>query len=393
MKERITFATLVGLVAYAAIATDLYLPAIPAIVEQFGRTEADGQLTLSAFMVGIAAGQLVFGPLSDYYGRLPVVIAGTVLFMGTSVACALSPSMEFMWVARLAQGLAAASGPVIARAMVRDRYEGNRAAQVMSILAGAMAVIPLIAPTLGAWLLIWFDWRATYVALAIFAALILLGLRVFDESAPGIGQGAIGFVPVLAQFAVCLRHPRFLGYQICGTASYCAILAYLSTVSYFMVDVFEVPTAYFGYGFAITVAGYMVGALLCSRVVMRLGLNRTLALGTTLSLAAAIGQWLAASSTHPPMLELAAWSFALFLGVGFTAANSAMGAVSLFPQNAGASSAVFGFTHSVTAAGAGLIAGQLYDGTLVPTASVILVSALVGFLGLPLTRAPLTSAQ
>ena len=389
MKERIAFATLVGLVAYAAVATDLYLPAIPAIIGEFGRSEADGQLTLSLFMVGIAVGQLIFGPLSDYYGRLPVVLAGTVLFMGTSIACALSPSMEFMWAARLAQGLAAASGPVIARAMVRDRYQGNRAAQVMSILAGAMAVIPLIAPTVGSWLLIVFDWRATYVALAVFAALILLGLRVFEESAPGVGEGKIGFFPVITQFAVCLRNPRFLGYQICGTASYCAILAYLSTVSYFMPDVFAVPPAYFGYGFAITVMGFMVGALMCSRVVMRLGLNRTLTLGTSLSLVAAVGQWFAANTAEPPVIELAIWSFLLFLGVGFTASNSAMGAVSLFPNKAGASSAVFGFTHSVVAAGAGLAAGQLYDGTLMPTVSVMLISASIGFLGLPMTRAPL----
>ena len=124
MKERITFATLVGLVAYAAIATDLYLPAIPALVAEFGATASDGQITLSVFMLGIAVGQLLFGPLSDYYGRIPVVTVRTLLFLGTSIACALSYSIEFMWLARLAQGLAAASGPVIARAIVRDRYEG-----------------------------------------------------------------------------------------------------------------------------------------------------------------------------------------------------------------------------------------------------------------------------
>jgi len=103
VKERITFATLVALVAYAAIATDLYLPAIPAMVAEFGATASDGQLTLSTFMLGIAVGQLIFGPLSDYYGRLPVVKIGTVLFLGTSIACALASSMEFMWLARLAQ--------------------------------------------------------------------------------------------------------------------------------------------------------------------------------------------------------------------------------------------------------------------------------------------------
>ena len=117
-----TFVTLVGLVAFAAIATDLYLPAIPYIIADLGATESQGQLTLSVFMVGLAAGQLIFGPLSDQFGRLPVVRIGTALFLVTSILCALAWNMEMMWLMRGLQGVAAASGPVIARAIVRDRY-------------------------------------------------------------------------------------------------------------------------------------------------------------------------------------------------------------------------------------------------------------------------------
>ncbi|MGB0381179.1 MAG: MFS transporter, partial [Luminiphilus sp.] len=243
MTERATYATLVGMVAYAAIATDLYLPAIPAMIDAFGATEAQGQLTLSIFMLGMAAGQLIFGPLSDYHGRIPVITAGTALFVATSVGCALANSMEVMWLARLAQGLAAASGPVIARAIVRDRYHGDRAAQVMSMLGAAMAVIPLIAPTVGSWVLVWVHWRATFVALALFGVLILVGLRTFRESAPAIGEGSIRLIPVLQLFSVCLRNRQFIGFQLCGTATYAAILAYLSTVAYFMRDVFALPPA------------------------------------------------------------------------------------------------------------------------------------------------------
>ena len=387
MKERITFATLVALVAYAAIATDLYLPAIPAIVAEFGASSSDGQLTLSTFMLGIAVGQLIFGPLSDYFGRLPVVKTGTVLFLVTSLACAWASSMEFMWLARLAQGLSAASGPVIARAIVRDRYEGPRAAQMMAILSGAMAVVPLVAPTLGAWLLILVNWRATYVSLALFAALVLLGLRSFEESAPHIRQGSIGIVSVLKHFSTCVKNRRFLGYQICGTAAFSAIVAYLSTVSFFMGDVFDLPTQYFGYAFAVTVAGFMVGALLCARVVVRLGINQTLALGTTLSLLGALGQSLGANFSNTPIILLAMCSFIMFLGVGFTSANASMGALSLFPDHAGSASAVFGFTQSSVAALVGVIAGQFYDGTLASVTNIMFICAAIGMLGLPLARA------
>lgn len=386
MKERIAYATLVGLVAYAAVATDLYLPALPAIVDEFNVSEAQGQLTLSLFMLGMAVGQLFFGPLSDFYGRLPVVTVGTVFFIATSVACAAAPSMEFMWVTRFIQGLAASSGPVIARAIVSDRYYGPRAAQVMSMLGAAMAVIPLIAPTIGSWILVVFDWRATYLALAVFAIAVLLGLRQFQESAPAIGQGGVDIGRIFRLFSRCLSTMRFIGYQICGTATYSAILAYLSTVAFFMRDVFELPSQYFGYAFAISVAGFMVGALLCSRLVMRLGTNPTMTIGVVLTLLAAIVQWWAAPGGSANISLLAVSSWGLFFGIGLTSANAAMGAISLFPQSVGAASAVFGFIHATVAAIAGFIAGQLYDGTLVPTATIMLICAAIGLLGVPLAR-------
>ena len=123
------------------------------MIRDLGATEADGQLTLSIFMVGLALGQLIFGPLSDQFGRLPVVRAGTFLFLTTSILCAMARDMDLMWLMRGLQGIAAASGPVIARAIVRDRYQGNRASQVMSTLSGAMAVIPMVAPSIGALIL------------------------------------------------------------------------------------------------------------------------------------------------------------------------------------------------------------------------------------------------
>jgi len=386
LKERIAYATLVGLVAYAAVATDLYLPALPAIVDEFNVSEAQGQLTLSLFMLGMAVGQLFFGPLSDFYGRLPVVTVGTVFFIATSVACAAAPSMEFMWVTRFIQGLAASSGPVIARAIVSDRYHGPRAAQVMSMLGAAMAVIPLIAPTIGSWILVVFDWRATYLALAVFAIAVLMGLRQFQESAPAIGQGGVDIGRIFRLFSRCLSTMRFIGYQVCGTATYSAILAYLSTVAFFMRDVFELPSQYFGYAFAISVAGFMVGALLCSRLVMRLGTNPTMTIGVVLTLLAAIVQWWAAPGGSANISLLAVSSWGLFFGIGLTSANAAMGAISLFPQSVGAASAVFGFIHATVAAIAGFIAGQLYDGTLVPTATIMLICAAIGLLGVPLAR-------
>ncbi len=386
MRERLTYATLVGLVAYAAIATDLYLPGIAAMIADFGASEVDGQLTLSTFMIGIAFGQLIFGPLSDYYGRLPMVTIGTLLFIATSIACAFAPSIEFMWLMRLLQGISAASGPVIARAMVRDRYHGNRAAQVMASLGAAMAVIPLIAPTFGAWALVWFDWRATFVSLAIFALWVLAGLRLFEESAPRIRQGEIRILIVFKRLTTYFRHRRFVGYQICGTASFGAIFAYLSTVSFFMFDVFDIATENFGYAFAVSIFGFMCGSLLSSRLVMRLGADNTMAFGCILSAVAASVLVFSATRADLHTIPLALSSTFIFAGIGLTSANATMGAISLFPETAGSASAAYGFVHAIVSALIGYIAGVFYDGSLAPTAIITLICTLTALVGIWLTR-------
>ena len=346
-RELLTYTTLVGLVAYAAIATDLYLPAIPYMIADLAGTQADGQLTLSLFMVGLAMGQLVFGPLSDQFGRLPVVRIGTLCFLITSVLCAVAQSMEMMWALRGLQGAAAASGPVIARAIVRDRYEGNRAAQVMSALSGAMAVIPMVAPSVGVLVLRFFPWPAVFLALALFALIILTALIRFPETAPAPSESKLTITRVLAGFREMLCHPTFLGYQLAGSFSFAALFCYLSTVAYFLPDVFNVPTEQFGVAFALTVLGFMTGSLINARVVMRFGLDATLRTGLLISLLTAVVISLLAHSAGQLLPLMAGLSSLFFLGVGLTAANASMGAISLFKQRAGAASAVYGFTHAL----------------------------------------------
>ena len=386
LADALTFCTLVGLVAYAAIATDLYLPAIPLIIQDLGGSEAEGQLTLSVFMIGLASGQLIFGPLSDQYGRLPVVRAGTTLFLITSALCAIASNMESMWLMRGLQGVAAASGPVIARAMVRDRYEGNRAAQVMSALSGAMAVIPMIAPSIGVLILGLFPWPAVFLALALFAAIILLALSKLPESAPAPAHEALTFTKVLQSFSLMLSNRAFLGYQMAGSFSFAALFCYLSTVAYFLPDVFDIPTELFGYAFAATVLGFMTGSLINARVVMRWGMDKTLRSGLVISFCAAISITVLAPIASEYPLTMAGLSSTFFLGVGLTAANASMGAISLFRQQAGAASAVYGFTHALLAAAVGAGAGWLYRGRLMEPALLMLGCSACALAGLFLIR-------
>jgi DHA1 family bicyclomycin/chloramphenicol resistance-like MFS transporter len=384
--ELLTYITLVGLVAYAAIATDLYLPAIPYMIIDLGGSQADGQLTLSVFMIGLALGQLIFGPLSDQFGRLPVVRVGTLLFLITSVLCAVAQSMEMMWALRALQGIAAASGPVVARAIVRDRYEGNRAAQVMSALSGAMAVIPMVAPTIGVLILQFFEWPAVFLALAVFALIILVALTRLPETAPAPSASRLTIARVLTGFREMLCNPTFLGYQLAGSFSFAALFCYLSTVAYFLPDVFNVPTSQFGVAFALTVLGFMTGSLINAQIVVRFGLDTTLQAGLLISLSTAAIIAALASIAGQLLVIMAALSSLFFLGVGLTAANASMGAISLYRERAGAASAVYGFTHALLAAAIGAFAGSLYQGRLIEPAMIILICAIIAVAGFILAR-------
>jgi DHA1 family bicyclomycin/chloramphenicol resistance-like MFS transporter len=380
--ETLTYITLVSLVAYAAIATDLYLPAIPYMIVDLGGTTSDGQLTLSVFMVGLALGQLVFGPLSDHFGRIPVVRAGTLLFLVTSVLCALAADFGVMWATRGLQGMAAASGPVIARAMVRDRYEGNRAAQVMSTLSAAMAIIPMIAPSIGALILQFAAWPAVFVALAVFAALVLAALTRLPETTSNTSNERLTLRMVLSSFSEMLRRPSFLGYQMAGSFSFAALFVYLSTVAFFIPDVFNIPTSLFGYAFALTVFGFMTGSLINARLVMRFGMDQTLKAGLTISLLAALLIVLLSANASAHLYAMAALSSIFFLGVGLTASNASMGAISQFANKAGSASAVYGFTHALLASAIGAVAGLIYQGRLLEPALIMLGCAMLAFSGL-----------
>lgn len=293
-----------------------------------------------------------------------------------------------MWLMRALQGVAAASGPVIARAIVRDRYQGNRASQVMSTLSGAMAVIPMIAPSIGALILTAFSWPAVFVALAVFALLILLALTRLPESAPPPETDRLTITKILQSFSLMLSNPTYLGYQIAGSFSFAALFCYLSTVAYFLPDVFDIPTALFGYAFALTVFGFMTGSLINAKIVMRYGMDQTLKAGLLVSLASAACIAAMAPYASEYVYTLGMLSSLFFLGVGLTAANASMGAISLFPQLAGSASAVYGFTHALLASGVGVAAGKLYAGRLLEPALIMLGCAVLALLGLLLTPRP-----
>lgn len=356
---------------------------------ELGATVSEGQLTLSIFMIGVAIGQLFFGPLSDSFGRLPVVKVGCFAFIACSFLNSIAWSIESMWVGRIFQGAAAASGAVIARAMIRDIYEGDRAAQIMALTSASMASVPLFAPTLGALITVELGWRFTFIAQATFAAVVLFGLASFQEAAKKSDHASpqqLKLSDVLGSFRECLTNPLFIGYQLSGTFSFCGVFVYISTVAFFLRDVFAVSTEYFGLAFAMTAAGFIIGSLSSSRLVLKWGADRTLrrgaficALSTTMALTALL-------NSEPTQLLLALISILFFFGVGLIAPNASMGAVSLYPHKAGSASAVYGSVHSVASATVGAIAGATYSGRMLEPIVIMFVCSLGALIGIGVTR-------
>jgi DHA1 family bicyclomycin/chloramphenicol resistance-like MFS transporter len=380
--------TLIAMVGFAAISTDMYLSGIPQMARDLGVGVAEGQLTLSLFMIGFAVGQLVFGPLSDHFGRKPVATVGISIYVLASAGCALAPDIGVLLTGRLLQGFAASAGPVIARAIVRDRFQGIEAARVMSQLAGAMAAIPLIAPVFGSWLLYFFDWRSQFVLLLGFALVTLAGLRRLDESCPSIGIAPLALAGVLAQFGRCLRRRAFVGYLLCGSAAFAAAFTWISSASWIVIELLGVSAQNFGYTFMIAVSGYMGGALLSARLVARFGVERTLRTGVGVSLLGSL-LMLALALGHVLLLGPVLLSAVLsFLGGGLVLSNAQMGAISEFPMNAGGASAVFGFSQNLAGATAGWAVGQLWNATLLPMACTMLAGSLLALGGYLTLYAP-----
>jgi len=284
LQQRIT---LVGLVAMMAVSTDLYLPGVPQLIEDLSADVSQGQLTLSVFLMGFAIGQLFYGGISDRHGRKPVLYLGLIIYLAGTVICIFAPDINTLIGARFVQGLGGASAPVLARAMVSDSHSRVEAAKVMASIAGAMALIPAIAPVIGSWLLYVFEWRSHFVVLLILGLLTFAGATRLQETLKTLSTEPLKLSGIISQFPLCLSNSSFVGYTLCGGAAYAAMFCYISTASFLIIGMMGLAPELFGYTFMVVVFGYITGAMLSSRLVGRRGVIWVLTFGQLVGLMAA----------------------------------------------------------------------------------------------------------
>ncbi|PKU24791.1 Bcr/CflA family multidrug efflux MFS transporter [Telmatospirillum siberiense] len=352
-----------ALMAFASISTDTYLPAFPTISAAFQVDPGRIQLTLSSYLIGFSVGQLIWGPIGDRYGRRKPIAVGMILFMIGSGGCALSGTAEQMIGWRVIQALGACSGPVLARAMVRDLYARERSAQMLSTLMLVMGVAPLLGPLLGGQILALWSWQAIFWCLVGFGILALIGVLALPETLAASRRSAQGLAEVWINYLTLVRNPRLLGYAAAGGFYYGGAYAYIAGTPFAYIDYYHVPPQAYGLLFGLNIVGMMGANFLNSRLVMRLGSDRIFHFGAGIAALSGVMTALDARFGWGGLVGLVLPLFFFFSVSGFIVANSVAGALAAFPRNAGAASAVVGATHYGSGIFSAAALGWFADGT------------------------------
>ena len=370
-------AILGALTAFGPLSVDMYLPALPTLADSFATSPSQVQLTLSGFFVGFGLGQLVYGPLSDHWGRRPPLLAGIALYVGASLLCALSTRVTALIALRLVQGLGACAGPLIARAVVRDVYERDRAARMLSLMMLVMGAAPLVAPLLGGQLLLAFGWRSIFGVLAGFGVLCFLGAWLgLAETLDATRRSEASLIVRLGRYKALLRDRAYIGYSLSSGAAYAGMFAYFAGSPFVFIRLYRVPAERYGFLFALNVVGLMVCAAINSRLVLRVGADRLLR-GGVVAVAAAGGALVAAALTGWGGLAGLLLPLLVFIAsLSFIGANAMAGALAAFPHMAGTASALAGTIQFGLGALSGALVSGLFDGTALPMAAVIALAGL-----------------
>jgi DHA1 family bicyclomycin/chloramphenicol resistance-like MFS transporter len=349
------------------VTTDLYLPALPALTEGFGAPMSQAQLTLSALLLAFGTSQLIWGPLSDRFGRRPILLWGLAAYTLASIGSTFAPSMVVLIVWRVVQGAAMGAAVMCARAIVRDLYQPLEGARVMSKGLSGLGVLACICAPLGGLLSEFYGWRIALAALAVFGAatLALVGLR-FEESLARKNPQALRPGTLLRTWLQILRNPTFLAFSALTAASYGGLFTFLATSSFVFIRVLGLSKTGYGLVMFSMCFCYLAGTFICRRLLPRFGVRRSVAIAACLSLTGGttmgVLAWAGVQNVWAIMLPY----YLFMLGHGVHQPCGQSGAVGPFPQAAGAASALNGFLMMLVAFGMGGWLGTHMDGTVRP---------------------------
>jgi MFS transporter, DHA1 family, multidrug resistance protein len=373
--------------AMAPLSVDIYLPALPMLQKSFAADEARTLFTLSAFLIGFGAGQLFLGPLSDRFGRKRPLLGGLVLYLVASVGCASADSIGAVILWRFLQAVGGCAVPVMVQAMVRDLFDRDQGARILSLNMLVMGMAPIAAPLIGGQVIVWFDWRAIFWVLAVFGVLALICSAMLPETlSPARRNQAHPMAMILGYFEL-VRSRRYVGYVFGLGFYYCALFGFIAGSPFVYIVHFGVPPQYYGFLFGVNIVGMMTGSFINARIVVRRGSDTLLRIGLFIGLAGALLLAVTGSQGLGGIAGIAVPSFVILSTLSMISANAISGALALFPHRAGSASALSGALQFGMGALSGAVVGWLADDTPGPMSIVMAASvALALVINLALVR-------
>jgi MFS transporter, DHA1 family, multidrug resistance protein len=372
-QSRLFIVLLGSLTGITALSIDMSLPALPVLTRDLHILPDRAQLTLGLFLIGYAMGQLVVGPASDRFGRRPVLLAGLVAYSLAGAGCALSPGIGALIAFRCLQGMTAAVGPVLGRAVVRDHFSAAKAAQMLSSLVVVLAVAPLVAPLIGAQMLKRWSWHSIYWTLS-GAGVVLFALTALflGESLQRRDPEATSPLHLARSVGAFLGNRACLVHALVIFFAFGAQFSYISGSPFVVIDVFGVAPERYGFFFAATAASLIAGASLNGRLVQRIAPARLLRVGLFV-LAGAGAALVAAAIAHGNLWTILAPLMVFFAGIGLVQPNATAAALEPMPRQAGVASAVVGVFQMAGGAIAGWAVSVLYDRSARPMAFAVAI--------------------
>jgi DHA1 family bicyclomycin/chloramphenicol resistance-like MFS transporter len=366
--------------ALGPVAMQILLPGVPIIKESFAVSTGVAQLTLSLSMAAIALATLAYGPLSDRYGRRPVLIAGMSIAVIGSLLCMVAPTIELLIAGRFVQAAGGAVGMVVARAIVRDVYDARESASVIATLVMVMVVMPMVSPAVGGELMVRFDWHSVFLLVALISAVLVALLWWLLPETLREPVAFSGLRDLLRTYGQLWQDRAFRGHSLCVSFVSVVFFAFISAAPEIMVSVLHRPANEYGYYFIIVPLGFMAGNYLTRYFGRHHSLQHMIRVGASLCIAGLVLALLLQllGITHPAALFLPV-ALAI-LGNGITLPNAQAGALNAAPSLAGSASGLTGFMQMAFSAVAAQAVALIFNGTVYPMLLLMLAAAVVSLL-------------
>jgi MFS transporter, DHA1 family, multidrug resistance protein len=379
-KHPLFIVYLAALAAFAPFSTDIYLASMPIIQKTFHTTTERVQLTLTLFFVGYAIAQLFWGPLSDRIGRKPVIFIGLFVYLAGTIASAVSTNIQMLILGRIIQAIGACSGIVMSTAIIKDHYEGQDISRIFAKMISVLMIAPMIAPIIGSYLLVHFNWQSNFYFLIIYCLLLFVTSLYFKESYPKDIRTALPLNKLFNAYRVQMSYPPFFLAVLALALVFTTMFAFVSTASYIYLNIYQLPTELFGWFFAVNAVALALGGVLLKYMQRLLGEKQLVVIAIAISTLGAVSMLWALHYLPGTIFSVVIPTFVVTFGVGLGYPLIMGFALNNVLEYAGLASSLAGSARFIVASIVGTIVAYDVTNTAVPLALSMLTLSLLAVL-------------